>query len=146
MAVPANAKPLRWLLDINVVSEPARPRPDPRVMKALLTHRAELALPATVLQELHFGWLRMPEGRHKEHVGEYLLSTATRLPVLALDAAAARLQADLRWHAQQTGRPMAYADSEIAAIAIAHGLTLVTRNLRDFEGRPGLMLANWFQT
>jgi tRNA(fMet)-specific endonuclease VapC len=135
---------LRWLLDTNIITEPARPRPDPQVMSLLLAHADEVALPVTVLQELHFGWLRMPEGRQKQHIGTYLHALLAQVPVLGLDAAGARLQADLRWRAQLAGRPMTYPDSEIAAIAMAHGLTLVSRNTRDFADRPGLQLANWF--
>lgn len=145
MSLPTAARPLRWLVDTNTLSEPVRPRPNPQVVQALLTHRDALALPATVLQELHFGWLRMPPGRQQRQVGDFLQHAVAQLPVLPLDAASARLQAELRWHAQQAGRPISYADSEIAAIAIAHGLTLVTRNTRDFEGRPGLRVANWFK-
>jgi tRNA(fMet)-specific endonuclease VapC len=141
---PSPVRPLRWLLDTHIISEPTRPQPDAGVMQALLKHHAEMALPATALQEMHFGWLRMAEGRRKQQVGDYLTTIATNIPVLALDAAAARVQAELRWQAQQTGRPMAYADSEVAAIAIAQGLTLVTHNRRDFEGRPGLVCADWF--
>lgn len=141
----ANAQRLRWLLDTNTVSEAVRPQPSPQVMQAMLQHHSELALPATVLQELRYGWLLMPEGRQKRHVGVYVNSTVSLIPVLPLDAAAARLQADVRTHARQAGRPISYADSEIAAIAMAHGLTLVTRNTRDFQGLPGLQLANWFE-
>jgi len=141
----ATDRPLRWLLDTNTVSEPARLQPNPRVLQALLLYQDELALPATAWQEMHFGWLLMPEGRPKRHVGDFLQRTVAHIPVLPLDAMAARQQAELRWQAQQAGRPMSYADSEIAAIAIAHGLTLVTRNTRDFQGRPGLRLANWFE-
>jgi tRNA(fMet)-specific endonuclease VapC len=136
---------LRWLLDTNTVSEAVKRAPDVRVANRLTEHRDTVAIPATVLQELRFGWLRMPEGRQKRVVGDYLQQTVEWLPVLPLDAAAARLQAEVRAEATAVGRPLSYPDSEIAAIAIAHGLTLVTRNLRDFSDRPGLRVANWFQ-
>jgi tRNA(fMet)-specific endonuclease VapC len=136
---------LRWLLDTNTVSEAIKLKPQAQVMQALMTHIDTVAIPVTVLQELRFGWLRMPPGRQKIHVGRYLHSTVERMPVLPLDATAARLQADLRADAQASGRPLSYPDSEIAAIALANGLTLVTRNTRDFEGRPGLRVANWFE-
>lgn len=145
MPTAAASGPLRWLLDSNIISEPVRLRPHRGVVETLLERRAELALPVTVLQELHFGWLVMPEGRNKRHIGDYLQAAVPRIPVLGLDAATARVQADVRAQAARSGRPIGYADSEIAAIAIAHGLTLVTRNTRDFEDRPGLQLANWFE-
>ena len=136
----------RWLLDTNVLAEPLRPVPAPAVLRRLRNHQGELAIPVTVWQELHFGWLRMPPGQRRERVGDYLRTTVARLPVLALDATAARLQAELRWHAEQAGRPMSYPDSAIAAVAVAHAATLVTRNVRDFENRPGVVCTDWFQS
>lgn len=134
---------LRWLLDTNLVSEGVRPHPDPNVMVQLHRFDAELAIPATVLQELLYGWLRLDEGRSRERIGQYLREVVTQLPVIDFDARAARVQAELRLDADRRGRPMGYPDSEIAAIAIANDLTLVTRNTRDFIDRPGLKLADW---
>ncbi len=42
------------------------------------------------------------------------------------------------------GQPLPFVDGQIAAIAMAHGLTLITRNTRDFAAIKGLRLANWF--
>jgi len=50
----------------------------------------------------------------------------------------------LRWEARRTGRTLPHIDAEIAAIAIARGLTLVTRNLKDFEGIAGFRVSKWF--
>jgi predicted nucleic acid-binding protein len=140
----ATGEAASWLLDTNILAEPLRPVPSPSVVRRLHEHQGDMAIPVTVLQEMHYGWLRMPPGQRRDRVAEYFRTVVTRLPVLALDAHAARVQAELRWQADQAGRPMGYPDSEIAAIALARGMTLATRNLRDFEGRAGLVCVDWF--
>ncbi|PMY00533.1 VapC toxin family PIN domain ribonuclease, partial [Pseudomonas sp. GW460-13] len=42
------------------------------------------------------------------------------------------------------GFTLPFVDGQIASVAIAHGLTLVTRNTKDFSELTGLRLANWF--
>ena len=46
---------------------------------------------------------------------------------------------------KKTGKMAAYADGEIAAIAVVNNLTLVTRNLNDFCDYQNLLLDNWFE-
>jgi tRNA(fMet)-specific endonuclease VapC len=64
--------------------------------------------------------------------------------VLPYDAAAARIHAELRSTCERTGRRLPFVDGQIAAIAMTHGLTLVTRNTKDFAEITGLRLQNWF--
>lgn len=140
----ASLAPPAWLLDSNVLSEAVRERPHPGVMDKLARHSAELAVPAPVWHELRYGWLRMPDGRRKDAIGRYLQEVVASLPVLPYDGAAARIHAELRAELERAGRPLPFADGQIAAIAIAQGLTLVTRNARDFDAIPGLRRADWF--
>ncbi len=133
-----------WLLDTNIVSEGVKPAPDACVMANLQRHADELALPAPVWHELRFGWLRMPDGRRKDAIGLYIQRVAGQLPVLAYDETAARIHAELRDQQERAGKPLPFVDGQIAAIAMANGLTLVTRNRRDFEGLPGLRVVDWF--
>ncbi|HEY7201391.1 MAG TPA: type II toxin-antitoxin system VapC family toxin [Candidatus Dormibacteraeota bacterium] len=63
--------------------------------------------------------------------------------VLPFDAAAAGVYGPLRADLERSGRPLAEPDLRIAAIALAHDLTLVTGNGRHFDRVPGLRVENW---
>ncbi len=132
-----------WLLDTNILSEAMRPSPDAGVMAGL--ERGELAIPAPVLHELRFGWLRMPDGKRKDAIGHYIQEVVIALVVLPYDATAARIHAEIRNEAERKGLGLPFVDGQIAAIAMAHGLTLVTRNTKDFMAIAGLRLATWFK-
>ncbi len=134
-----------WLLDTNVLSEAMRPSPHAGVKANLARYEGELAVAAPVLHELRFGWLRMPAGQRRDAIGRFVQEVVGSLPVLPYDAAAARIHAELRVQRQQAGQPLPFVDGQIAAIAMAHGTTLVTRNTRDFAGLAGLRIANWFE-
>ncbi|NCN95960.1 MAG: type II toxin-antitoxin system VapC family toxin [Rhodoferax sp.] len=134
-----------WVLDTNVLSEASRPAPHAGVMANLSRYEGELAIAAPVWHELRFGWLRMPAGQRRDAIGRFVQDVAGQLPVLAYDAQAARVHAELRTQREQLGQTLAFVDGQIAAIAIAQGATLVTRNTRDFAGLTGLRIVNWFE-
>lgn len=134
-----------WLLDTNVVSEAIRSRPNATVVSNLIRYQRELAIAAPVLHELRFGWLRMPQGQRKDAIGRYVQDVVTQIPVLPYDAAAARLHAELRAEREAAGKALPFIDGQIAAIAIAHGATLVTRNGKDFAALKGLRMVDWFE-
>ncbi len=144
-ALTIDSSVLSFLLDSNVVSEMARPRPHDGVARRYQAHHAQAALPAPAWHELQYGCLRLPVGRRREFLQGFLNQVVGVLPKLPYDAAAALVHAQLRAQAESQGRVLPMLDAQIAAIAIAQGLTLVTRNTRDFEGLPGLRLANWFE-
>lgn len=124
-----------FLLDTNVVSEMMKHRPSPPVI-AFLTQQADFWLAALVVHELEFGLQLTPPGRRRER----LRSDLSRLleiyaeRILDLDRASAEWAAQLRADAARAGRPSDLADMLIAGTAKAHGLTIATRNVRDFEG------------
>ncbi|WP_213956050.1 type II toxin-antitoxin system VapC family toxin [Variovorax sp. dw_954] len=133
-----------WLLDSNVLSEAARPQPNGALLGALTRHTGELAIGAPVWHELRFGWLRMPHGRRRDAIERYLTDVVGSLPILAYDAAAARLHAEIRAESERIGMVLPFVDGQIAAIAMSRGLTLVTRNLKDFAGIRGLRISSWW--
>jgi tRNA(fMet)-specific endonuclease VapC len=140
-----DGEPLQWLLDTNIVSELCRPAPDGGVLRQYERHAASSGLPAPVWHELNFGCLRMPEGKRKSQLTEFLQMVIEPLPRLPYDGTAAMVHARLRAEMALQGRVMPLLDGQIAAVAIASGCTLVTRNVRDFASLPGLRLVNWFE-
>lgn len=70
---------------------------------------------------------------------------ANGLVVLPYDQLAADGYAKERARLRRQGLSCAYADGEIASIAVSRDLTLVTRNTQDFKNFAGLRLVNWFE-
>lgn len=66
------------------------------------------------------------------------------IPILDYDAQAAKIHAEIRIQTQKNGNNIPFVDGQIAAIAMAKGLTLVTRNTKDFQAIEGLRQINWF--
>ena len=124
------------LVDINVVAEPLRRAPEPRVAEWLDAQALEtLYLSAITVAELRFGMLSLPNGRR-----DRLLNDLERkvLPiftgrVLSFDLAASKAYAELMSKAQAEGRTISDSDGFIAATAAANGMWVATRNTAPFE-------------
>lgn len=144
MARPATLQSVHWLLDTNIVSELSRPLPSARVLQAFDVHADTWAISMVVWHELLFGTLRLPDGRRRNGLTRFIQSVPAALPKLAYDESVARRHAELRAAQGTGGQPVSETDAQTAATALVHGLTLVTRNTRDFQRIPGLKLANWF--
>jgi toxin FitB len=131
-----------YLLDTNVVSELRRPRPH-RGVVAWLARVAldELFLSAVTMGELQAGVERArgQDPAKSAVIEAWIESLAESYGILPMDGPTFRRWAQLM-HGQS---PDLIADAMIAATALTHGLTLVTRNLRDFE-RLGLSAINPF--
>lgn len=128
---------MSFLLDTNVVSEWAKPRPDPGVV-AWLTAADEdrVFLSVVSLAELRHGIDRLADGRRRRGLDAWLredLPLRFEGRVLPVDQAIADRWGELVARREAAGRPIAAMDAFIAATASVHGLTLVTRNAADFR-------------
>lgn len=132
------------LLDTNVVSELVRPNPNPDVVRRLGETQTTAALAATTWHELRYGVQRLPTGRRREALTAFVNELMGRYPVLAYDARAADWHAVQRAKLASAGVATSAADGQIAATAVTHGLTLITRNLEDFSGYEGLTVLSWW--
>ena len=129
-----------FLLDTNVISEPPKARPNPKLLARLRQHDGEIAISALTWHEVSYGLERMPDGEKKDLLRAYLDVVRRTLPILPYDDRAAAWHALLRARVKKTPP---FVDGQIAAIAATNDLTLVTAD-RDF-GELGVKLANWMK-
>ena len=131
-----------YLLDTNVLSELARPKPDPKVL-AWISREDRIAISVISIEELSFGVARAPASRRSK-LGSWLEEMLDRVAAIyEVSSAIARASGDLRSARADAGRPVAQADMLIAATAVVHGLPLATRNVADFVG-CGVAIVNPF--
>lgn len=124
---------MRFLVDANVLSEPTKAEPDPGVVEWLRLHEPDIAVDPIILGEVRFGILLLPKGRRRTRLERWFDKGIARLHCVSWEAHTglrwARLLAALR----ASGCAMPIKDSLIAATALTHGLTVVTRNQADFK-------------
>jgi len=127
-----------YLLDTNVPSEFSRDRPAPRVVEWLKAQPVTtLFLSAVTIGEIRKGLIVLPLGRRRSELKMWFhtdLLTWFHNRVLPVTSAVADRWGVLDGQCQLRGTPLNTADGMIAATAIEHGLTVVTRNLKDFSG------------
>ena len=132
-----------FLLDTNVISEPTKQKPNAGFMDRLEREGDRIAISSVTWHEAVYGMRLMPDGKRKRAVLAYL--TALSVPILPFDVAAAEWLADERARLHKKGKPVPYADAQIAAIAAVNGLTLVTANAKDFNRFEGLAVESWMR-
>ena len=140
---------MSYLLDTCVVSELSRPRPDPGVVAWMSeADVASLHLSTITLGEIRRGTLRLPAGKRRTSLSDWseCLRRSFSGHILPIDESIALRWAEISARAEQSGRPGSFADGLIAATALERGLTLVTRNVTDFEPFRVSLLDPWTST
>ena len=122
----------RYLLDTNVISEVRKPKPHGAVVEWLSGLASEqMFISAVTLGEMQSGIerTRLQNAKKAQEIEAWVNQLAGSYAVLPMDAACFR-----EWGRLREGKPERLAeDAMIAATAIVHGLTLATRNERDFR-------------
>jgi toxin FitB len=128
---------LSFLIDTNVLSELARERPDAKVESWFLNVPDDNAFVcAATWAELRRGVEQMPDGKRKVMLTDWLENTLLAQYsryTIPIDLPVAQQWGRLVADAKKRGLNCDANDAYIAAAALVHGLTLVTRNTRDFE-------------
>lgn len=123
---------MKYLVDANVLSEPTKPSPDPRVVDWLRANEPDIAVDPVILGELRFGILILPKGKKRAALERWFDAGAGHLHCLPWDADTGLEWAELLARLRKTGKTMPIKDSLIAATAMVHGLAVATRNRIDF--------------
>jgi predicted nucleic acid-binding protein len=134
---------MTYLIDANVLSEPTRVAPSPKVIAWLSAIEGDFVVDSIVLGEIYLGILALPAGRKRGRLEQWFEQVAGAVECLPWDAAVSRRWARLVISLRQKGRTMPLLDAMIAATALEHGLTVATRNFRDFQ-HAGVSLFNPF--
>jgi tRNA(fMet)-specific endonuclease VapC len=135
---------LKFLLDTTIVCAPISKVPNRRVVRKLEQQSHYCAIAAPVWHELVYGCSRLPVGRRRDALEEYLQAVVRRsFPILPYDDVAAERHGRERARLEGDGRTPPFVDGQIAAITHSRGLTLVTANIDDFRCFDELELADW---
>jgi len=121
--------------------------PDSRIMVKLELHQNEIVTAAPVWHELNFGCNRLAISKKRKQIEAFLEEIISQsLEILPYDKKAAS------WHAKERARLSAkgltppFVDGQIASIAFVNNLTLVTRNIHDFEFFSDLSVESWHRS
>ncbi len=134
---------MTFLVDANVLSEPTKSSPEPRVVAWLRRHERDLATDPVIVGEVRYGILQLAPGKRRTALERWFEAGVRNIQCLPWD-----LETGLRWAEllavlRRRGRAMPIKDSLIAATALAHGLTVATRNRADFE-KAGVKIVDPF--
>ncbi|MDZ7994655.1 MAG: type II toxin-antitoxin system VapC family toxin [Nostoc sp. EfeVER01] len=130
---------MSFLCDTNIISELARPIPNPGVI-TWSQSISSIFLSAITLEEICYGLSAKPNQRIQTWFDNFLV---TYCQVIPISPEIAKRAGELRGYLQTQGKPRTQADIIIAATAEIHQITLITRNTKDFEG-CGITILNPF--
>lgn len=125
---------MSFLVDTNVLSEVAKRKPNAAVMEWLRDHEKEIYVSTITVGELRRGIERLPDGARKTKLRHWLqtLCDCMKGRVLSFSTSSAHVWGQLKARCDANGFVIPTLDSQIAAIAQRHDMTIITRNTKDF--------------
>jgi toxin FitB len=130
---------MSFLCDTNIISELVRPQPNPGVL-IWVKNLSDINISVITVEEIFYGLTSKPNIKIQSWWENFMQNHCQILPITA---EIAQLCGQLRGQQMLIGKTVTQADMMIAATAQIHQLTLVTRNMRDFDS-CGIPLFNPF--
>jgi predicted nucleic acid-binding protein len=135
------------LLDTNVISEPQRREPNARVLEWIDAQALEtLYLSAITVAELRAGITLMPAGKRRDSLHDNMEKRLLPMfanRVLSFDMACTKAYAELLAKCRAAGLAVETADAFIAAVALANGFAVATRDTSPFEAAGVNVINPW---
>lgn len=132
-----------FLLDTNCISELIRSNPDARVLAWMHSAPEDLLyLSVLTLGEIRKGVAGLPQGKRRAQLEGWLeLELQARFAgrILSIDTSVADRWGVLSAESKRKGRPLSAIDGLLAATAVQHNLTIVTRNVNDFASAHAVL-------
>jgi toxin FitB len=136
-----------FLLDTNCISEVVRAKPEPRVLEWMdAADESLLFLSVLTLGEIRKGIAGLPQSRLRTRLESWLeLELRSRFAgrILPIDGAVADRWGLLAAEAKRKGSSLSAIDGLLAATALQHNLTIVSRDVADFGNTPAPILNPW---
>ncbi len=136
-----------FLVDTNCISEVVRVKPDPRVLAWIeAADESLLYISVLTLGEIRKGVAALPQSRRRSRLETWLeveLQARFSGRILPIDVAVADRWGLLAANAKASGKSLSTMDGLLAATAIHHNLTIVSRNVSDFAPVPVQVLNPW---
>jgi predicted nucleic acid-binding protein len=135
-----------YLVDTNVLSEPAKAKPDAQVVAWLRDHEPELSLSAITIGELRRGIENLPARKRKMALQAWFTDLCQRIEgrILSFNTSTAHVWGHLVAAWDKKGATIPSLDRQLAATAHRHNLMMITRNVSDFQN-TGVKLFNPFE-
>ncbi len=138
---------MKYLLDTCVISELVRKKPHPRVVGWLSDQdERSLFLSVLTLGELEKGIFKLPDGPLRRRLRDWIdldLRKRFRDRILPVDGDVADRWGNLSGEAEQKGQKVPVIDGLLAATALTHGLTLVTRDIKHLVATTAVIFNPW---
>lgn len=131
---------MKYLLDTNVCIIYLKGKSESLRTKLESHNPSELVICSIVRFELFYGAMKSQKKADNLKQQQLFL---TAFPSVAFDDKAATYCGDIRANLEKQGLPIGAYDLQIAAIALANNLTLITHNTREFSRIPNLKMADW---
>jgi toxin FitB len=136
-----------FLLDTNCISEVVRVKPEPRVMEWIeAAEETLLYLSVLTLGEIRKGLAGLPQGKRRTQLETWLeveLGARFAGRILSIDQSIADRWGLLAASAKAKGKTLSTIDGLLAATAVQHNLTIVSRKVSDFSNTPVPVLNPW---